>query len=189
MTFHQQPQFGKCLVWREIRVNDHSRCGLRFCYNSVTRQNTHSANERIHVHKGRNLGFVVHKRIGVQFRGFFNELLVKLLSSRPLLRQPSRAILAALREPRLPGMGGCGDRAANIATSNTNDVRRDQSEPEPITDIPAQVALSEPDWKLPGSHGLGGGTTGIELVTPYGYWLPEPPLKISAIFSCSTTHP
>jgi len=33
------------------------------------------------------------------------------------------------------------------------------------------------------------GTTGIELVTPYGYWLPEPPLKISAIFSCSTTHP
>jgi len=31
------------------------------------------------------------------------------------------------------------------------------------------------------------GTTGIELVTPYGYWLPEPPLKISAIFSCSTT--
>jgi len=32
------------------------------------------------------------------------------------------------------------------------------------------------------------GTTGIELVTPYGYWLPEPPLKISAIFSCSTTH-
>ncbi len=99
MTFHQQPQFGKCLVWGEIRVNDHSRCGLRFSYNTVTRQNTHSANERIHVHKGRNLGFVVHKRIGVQFRGFFNELLVKLLSSRPLLRQPSRAILAALRDP------------------------------------------------------------------------------------------
>src|SRR5882724_8610614 len=43
----------RLLSWNEIkaRANNHS----------VTRQNTHSANERIHVHKGRNLGFVVHE--------------------------------------------------------------------------------------------------------------------------------
>src|SRR5215467_162825 len=39
----------------------------------------------------------------------------------------------------------------------TTYARRDQKDPKPVAQIPAQNGLSEPDWKLPGSKGLDGG--------------------------------
>ena len=92
-------QVDQCSVGKEISLNDQSARLLCRVIHTIARQYFHPADERIQADHFRDLGLVVHERIGVEPRGFLNEALVELLTPGTGSCCSAVVILPALSSP------------------------------------------------------------------------------------------